>query len=830
MGATIIRGLKISLVVVGLCLLLLWLVPAPAKGQSAPPAPAQSSPQPQQPAAAPPAAGAPAVTAPVIKKESLLVLVDAVVTDKKGNYVTDLTQNDFKVYEDNKEQSVTSFSFGSDPKAPGNSQRRYMILFFDNASMELPDQMAARNAATKFIDSNASPDHLMAVVEFTGALQIKQNFTANANLLRAAALNPKTSNVASNASPDVAAATLPSISSGAGSSSLTTAESDYGARTMLLSIRSLAKNLRSIPGRKMLVLFSSGFPLTSEQMSELTATIDACNKANVAIYPVDARGLVAAAPGHGGSAANRAAPPLRALSHASPVSAAAHNANAFSQYGAHLVLAAFPQRPGGGGGGAPVGGGGGRGAGGGGVGGPGAGAGGGRGGTGGTGAGGGRGGTGTGGTGAGGTRGTGAGGTRGTGGGTSGGTRGVAPNGSFSNVYNNPFNQTRSIIPQFPASAGTNQEVLATLAEGTGGFTIFNTNDLLGGLEKIGREQDQFYLLGYVPAESAEGSCHTLKVKLEHGGGLHVRSRSGYCNAPPANILAGTSVEKQLEAHARESQAGSIRANMIAPYFYSGPGVARVDLAMDIPPENFHFDKDKGKYHAELNVLGIASLPDGTVGARFSDQVKLDLEKGEWKDFQKNPYHYENQFDAAPGTYQLAVVLSAGSDSFGKVESPLKIDPYDGKQFALGAAVLTNDAQPIAEAADSADLDATLLEDHTPLVVKGMQIVPQAVNQFKPKDEVVVYSEIYEPLLTSANPPRVVMGYKIYDASNKQVFFTGSVSADDFIHKGNPVIPVGLKVPLKDLPPGKYHLEMLAIDGAGRSAVGRPAEFEVVPK
>ena len=39
----------------------------------------------------------------VIKKESKLVLVDAVVADKKGNYIRDLTQNDFKVFEDNKE-------------------------------------------------------------------------------------------------------------------------------------------------------------------------------------------------------------------------------------------------------------------------------------------------------------------------------------------------------------------------------------------------------------------------------------------------------------------------------------------------------------------------------------------------------------------------------------------------------------------------------------------------------------------------------------------------------------------------------------------------------
>ena len=47
----------------------------------------------------------------------------------------------------------------------------------------------------------------------------------------------------------------------------------------------------AVPGRKTLILFSAGFPLTSERQSELTATIDALNKANIAVYPVDVRGL-----------------------------------------------------------------------------------------------------------------------------------------------------------------------------------------------------------------------------------------------------------------------------------------------------------------------------------------------------------------------------------------------------------------------------------------------------------------------------------------------------------------------------------------------------------
>jgi hypothetical protein len=56
------------------------------------------------------------------------------------------------------------------------------------------------------------------------------------------------------------------------------------------------------------------------------------------------------------------------------------------------------------------------------------------------------------------------------------------------------------------------------LAAGTGGFPIFNTNDLLNGLQKIAAEQNEYYLLGFAPSDSAEGSCHTLKVKVERSG------------------------------------------------------------------------------------------------------------------------------------------------------------------------------------------------------------------------------------------------------------------------------------------------------------------------
>src|ERR1700676_4036165 len=121
---------------------------APARSRTQAPTQEQAAPPDSQPAA-------------IIKKESRPVLVDAVVTDKKGNYVHDLAQKDFKVYEDNKKQAVTSFSFGSDPLAPLNPPKRYIVLFFDNSSMAPPDQIQARAAATKFIEKSVSPDRLI---------------------------------------------------------------------------------------------------------------------------------------------------------------------------------------------------------------------------------------------------------------------------------------------------------------------------------------------------------------------------------------------------------------------------------------------------------------------------------------------------------------------------------------------------------------------------------------------------------------------------------------------------------------------------------------------
>jgi hypothetical protein len=382
------------------------------------------------------------------------------------------------------------------------------------------------------------------------------------------------------------------------------------------------------------------------------------------------------------------------------------------------------------------------------------------------------------------------------------------------------------IVPQFPPSASTNQQVLFALAEGTGGFVIANNNDLLGGLEKIAKEQNEYYILGYTPTDTPEGSCHTLRVKVDRGG-TNVRSRSGYCNVRPVDLLAGNPVEKNLESRAAGTQAGNVTASMQAPFFYTGPNTARVNVAMEIPPEAVTFEKEKKKFHSVLNVLGIAYKPDGTVGARFSDAVKLDMDnKKELEAFKEQPFHYESQFEVAAGQYTLKVVFNSGGDSFGKLEVPLTIDPYDGKQFSLSGLALSKQIHPAAEM--QTGLDAELLEGRTPLVTKGMQMTPAGSTRFKKTDMSGVYVEIYEPLLATPNPPVVGLQLRILDRkSGEQKQDSGLVNMAAFIQTGNPVVPVGLKLLAESLAPGAYRVELQARDSAGKTSVLRSADFDL---
>jgi VWFA-related protein len=769
--------------VIGILVLLLtamtaWAAPAPQASAAtasqtggAGPGPSAQNPTPSTPQPGGQAAGQVPSNLPVIREQTNVVRVDAVVTDKKGNYVHDLERKDFRVWEDGKEQAITAFSSGAGTPLPNAPQpASHIVLFFDNASMETSDQARARQAALQFVQKAAAPDRQMAVVEFGGTLRVAQNFTSDAARLADAVRNVKPSAVHSNMEAGAVAGQQGSGNQviGFGGGSFTDAGSDFAARTILLALRDLCLRMAAIPGRKSLILFTSGFPLTPDRQSEVAATIDAANKANVAIYPLDVRGLT-----NLGFRSHLSAPADSPRRMAQMVVAAYHpdsGGNPWSVVTEAAYGGALLDGQHGGGGGGHGGGGGSGGHGGGGTGSPGGGVG--------------------------------------------------------TNQYNsvNALNLPRQIVPPFPLDASANQQVLYELASGTGGFPILNTNDLLSGMAKIAHELDEYYVLGYaLPERGDKMECHTIKVKVERGGS-NVRARSGYCDAKSSDVLAGKPEGTALETRAASGNSGKIPVTLQAPFFYTTDKMAHVEVSLELPGNALKFAKEKTEMHSELDVLGIVYRPDGSVAGRFSDAVKFDVTKDQMEELAKKPFQYQNTFELPTGNYKLKVALSASGEDYASAEMPLSIDGYDGTGLGISGVVLSNNIHAVG--GEYSQLDSELMEGRKFYVVKGMQLEPSVTNQFAKRDNLGFYTELYDARLADPTPPKVVLIFAVLDRKTNKAVFTAPVQqVNQFAVAGNPVIPVALKLPTEHIPPGDYRLEVRAGDEKGSLSLLRRTNF-----
>jgi VWFA-related protein len=298
-----------------------------------------------QPAANPPQAPRPAGTAPsrplqaggpgTIRATVDLVQVDVTVNGRDGKPLKGLRQDQFTVTEDGREQRIASFDYFDVEKietaGAGNDatpvvvplggvaqpevireqvrDRRLLVLFFDMSSLQPPDLERARLAAQRFIREQMSPADLVGVVIFGTQLKVLTDFTSDRDLLDRAinALRPGSESELAELAADtsVADGTTSSPDNGAAFTADETEFNVFNTDRKLAALQSVADLLRDIPGKKSVLQFTSGITQTGdENRTQLRSTTDAANRANVSIYTVDSRGLMAEAPGGNASVAS----------------------------------------------------------------------------------------------------------------------------------------------------------------------------------------------------------------------------------------------------------------------------------------------------------------------------------------------------------------------------------------------------------------------------------------------------------------------------------------------------------------------------------------------
>jgi VWFA-related protein len=278
----------------------------------------------------------------VVRTKSNLVSIDVIVKDKKGKYVSDLKPEDFAIFEDGVPQKVEFFDAPLSLRATGgpgdvktevaptmNAPRNYVSLVLDSQTTDLTNVKQVREGIIKYVREQITDADTVALMSVTNSLQMLQPFTQDKAKLITALENFGVNSSSKNFEQrDIAEninalrdqlSTLPGdgtpITSAAGGSEaakamiaarvlqqfirLRTALSLQQSRPILAALAAICEGLKSIPGKKTLVLFSQGFVTPAVLDWQVQSTIDIANRANVAIYIIDSAGLKAGAPQSG---------------------------------------------------------------------------------------------------------------------------------------------------------------------------------------------------------------------------------------------------------------------------------------------------------------------------------------------------------------------------------------------------------------------------------------------------------------------------------------------------------------------------------------------------
>jgi VWFA-related protein len=273
-----------------------------------------------------------------------LVTLDVMVKDNKGKFLTDLTADDFTVLENGVKQKVEFFDppLGAGPaansgRAPeakatvntGGGPSNIISLVLDGVTTDLTNLTQVREGTLRYIRERISEADTVALFGVSTDLRLLQPFTRDKAKLIAAvekaylptAINKnldqaqlaedieKARAAAGDSTGTSFAATPEAASQGRAASEAMMAArvleqylqlrsqlSAQQARPVLAALAAICKALRTIPGKKTVVLFSQGFVAPTILDWQVQSVVDIANRANVAIYIIDSAGLRTSGP------------------------------------------------------------------------------------------------------------------------------------------------------------------------------------------------------------------------------------------------------------------------------------------------------------------------------------------------------------------------------------------------------------------------------------------------------------------------------------------------------------------------------------------------------
>jgi VWFA-related protein len=207
-------------------------------------------------------------------------------------------------------------------------------------------------------------------------------------------------------------------------------------------------------------------------------------------------------------------------------------------------------------------------------------------------------------------------------------------------------------------SAVASEDVLAELADATGGVFFHNSNDLRQGLKRVAAQPEFVYVLGFSPQNlKFDGSFHQVKVTVKNPPGLEIQARRGY-SAP----RHATDPEQQAKDEVREAvfsreELRDIPIELNLQFFKSSDVQAKLSVMARVDIRNLRYRKVGDRNNDKLTVVSSVFDRNGNFIRGMEKTVELRLRDETLAKLPASGINIRNTFDLTPGSYVLRLVV-----------------------------------------------------------------------------------------------------------------------------------------------------------------------------
>lgn len=201
-------------------------------------------------------------------------------------------------------------------------------------------------------------------------------------------------------------------------------------------------------------------------------------------------------------------------------------------------------------------------------------------------------------------------------------------------------------------------DVMAELADGTGGTFVQNTNDLDRGFRDVAAAPEFYYVLGFSPQNmKLDGSYHALKVSLKLQKGLTAKARRGFYAPRHLSDADEDAKEEISQALFSRDEVRDIPVELHTQFFKSSETQARLVVLARLDVRKLPFKKVDGRNRDDLVLVSGIFDRNGNYLQGMTKKIEMRLLDATLESKLNTGITVRSDFKIAPGTYVIRLVV-----------------------------------------------------------------------------------------------------------------------------------------------------------------------------